>query len=471
MLKRIKKYLRRNQKGNLLFMTAASLSAILFCGTIVVDLGSLYAYKSELQNAADAAALAGAHAYADNEEEIDDHPKADQLAEEFIIANLGEDNPAKATYQAKDVSEKNAVYYRVKLEDEAPTYFMKYFFDEGPTISVDGIASIATVSDSGNPFKDLFIFKENFNPINCWNAEKISVTFDGKIAYTDGSGENPNNKSNYKYKSMQYSGHPEMEFFATRKGQQESSLASIQDYVNKSINSAIGAGTNECSYMPNGQIKTNTTSGNYWSRLDFEDIDLTEFGTKVENMMTKSTKKLSPEGQTYKINNSTITEQDQVVQIEASSQIPNMTIEVTDALSGSDPLYLYIDPAFTGEISSIKINVDMKRPIFFCVPGTGTNWMGKETGPVINEILMNNHTFRGIFYAPNSDINVINAAHTSFIGSLAARSFNQITGHDTSFVYNDFSGSSSSGSGSSKGGKVSPSSQISLIQADDISWD
>ena len=73
MLEKIRTYLRGNQRGDVFFMAAAS-RALMFCGAVVVDLGSVYAHKSEMQNAADAAALAGARAFA-NHEEIADNAK------------------------------------------------------------------------------------------------------------------------------------------------------------------------------------------------------------------------------------------------------------------------------------------------------------------------------------------------------------------------------------------------------------
>ncbi|MBQ1866947.1 pilus assembly protein TadG-related protein, partial [Selenomonas sp.] len=58
------KYL--HQKGAILILTALLLP-MLICGTgLAVDLGNIYVQKTRLQNTADAAALAGAKAYAVN---------------------------------------------------------------------------------------------------------------------------------------------------------------------------------------------------------------------------------------------------------------------------------------------------------------------------------------------------------------------------------------------------------------------
>ncbi len=470
MLKKIRKYLKKNQRGGLIFMTAASISAMLFCGAVVVDLGSLYAYKSELQNAADAAALAGAHAYADNEEAIDDHPEADKLAGEFIKANLGENNSAVAGYQAKDFSEDaNAVYYRVQLEDEAPTYFLKYFMDKGPTISVDGIASIATIGTEP-PFKDLFIFKKNFDAVNSIiNPDKnaieqglstVSNTFDGKIVFTDGSGENAKNKDNYQYTTLQYSTQTnDTPFFVTADGKKNSTIKDIAHEADSVKNSPIGSGATECQFGTDGQLK-DTSRSSYWSRVEFEDIDLMDFGTKVKDMADSVT---AIKSQNYDVNNTNVSSSTQVISI--SREVQNLTINIKETLYGSDPLYIYCDPAID-DLVKIEVSADMERPVIICVPGTGKNWEGKVSGPNV-QVNLYGHTFRGIIYAPNSVVEPFNAADSTFEGSIAADS---ISLHEDNAAYK-YVNFANNDSGSGKGGKVSSSSKISLIHADDVSWD
>ena len=54
------------QQGNVLICTAFLLPVLFFLGGITVDFGGAYLAKSTLQNAADAAALAGGHEYLDS---------------------------------------------------------------------------------------------------------------------------------------------------------------------------------------------------------------------------------------------------------------------------------------------------------------------------------------------------------------------------------------------------------------------
>lgn len=51
------------QKGSLLVLVAVLLPILFACARLARDLGSIYSYKSNLQNAVDSAALVGASAY------------------------------------------------------------------------------------------------------------------------------------------------------------------------------------------------------------------------------------------------------------------------------------------------------------------------------------------------------------------------------------------------------------------------
>lgn len=50
--------------------------------------GICTSYKSNLQNAVDAAALAGASGYTAGGDTVDYHPEADEMAAEYLKANL-----------------------------------------------------------------------------------------------------------------------------------------------------------------------------------------------------------------------------------------------------------------------------------------------------------------------------------------------------------------------------------------------
>ena len=86
------------------------------------------AKKRQETIAADAAVLAGAKAYAENNEKPDDHPKADARAKEYIVGqyhNLAADEDIKTLkYKAQNFQEKT--YYHVELSKDEPLYFLSF---------------------------------------------------------------------------------------------------------------------------------------------------------------------------------------------------------------------------------------------------------------------------------------------------------------------------------------------------------
>lgn len=134
---------RRGQQGAILVLTAFLLPFIIAFTGMAVDLGNLYVQHQRLQNAADAAVLAGAKAYAENNEKVDSHPNADARAKEYIDGqyhNLAADEEIDAPqYKAKEYNKQ--VYYRVDLSKEVPLYFLS-FIKKAQKVSVASIASI-----------------------------------------------------------------------------------------------------------------------------------------------------------------------------------------------------------------------------------------------------------------------------------------------------------------------------------------
>lgn len=116
---------REGQRGALLVLFALLLPVFFACAGLAVDLGNMYSYKSNLQNAVDAAALAGASGYTAGGDTVDYHPEADEMAAEYLKANL--DNSYSSlkdkSFEAQTVSGKT--YYRVKVTEPSPTYFMR----------------------------------------------------------------------------------------------------------------------------------------------------------------------------------------------------------------------------------------------------------------------------------------------------------------------------------------------------------
>ena len=72
------------QKGAFLVFTALMIPIIFLCAGFAVDLGNAWAYKSKLQNAADAAVLAGAYQY---QADANDKNKVEDRIDKYMNAN------------------------------------------------------------------------------------------------------------------------------------------------------------------------------------------------------------------------------------------------------------------------------------------------------------------------------------------------------------------------------------------------
>lgn len=209
------------QKGAFLVFTALMIPIIFICAGFAVDLGNAWAYKSKLQNAADAAALAGAKEYGDNgNETVDTHDEADAQAERFLIANLGneyfkehlaEGSTGKVRYQMKPLAQKDSTktYYRVYLSAQTDTSFMKMFNYDHLDVGVEAVAVVPQMKQESN-FDALFVTKNGFaepRDINGNqhgnNTNPISATYTGHIYVADENEYNDyraNNDQDGKYK-------------------------------------------------------------------------------------------------------------------------------------------------------------------------------------------------------------------------------------------------------------------------------
>lgn len=195
------------QKGSLLVFVSVLLPILFACAGLAMDLGSIYSYKSNLQNAVDSAALAGASAYMQNDETAGSHPEADSRADDYLKANLGSNySGLKAkSFQAQTVSGKT--YYRVMVVKQMPTSFMRMVgIKPYVDVSADAVALVGTKA-SGSPadlgFKDLIAAK-SITGLGAIYDGKIFKTFDGNVVALGSSGS-----SDYLYTAKAYGMTPE----------------------------------------------------------------------------------------------------------------------------------------------------------------------------------------------------------------------------------------------------------------------
>ena len=132
-----------SQKGAVLVFFALLLPIIVFFGGMAIDFGRAYMYKSQLQNAADAAALAGVTAAAArNKARLVEDPEDEELAIVDDADRIARAKKAANVVLTKDTgkasandentslgytSENDAYYYKVELTDEVKMVFAGFF--------------------------------------------------------------------------------------------------------------------------------------------------------------------------------------------------------------------------------------------------------------------------------------------------------------------------------------------------------
>lgn len=153
------------QKGAFLVFTALMIPIIFICAGFAVDLGNAWAYKSKLQNAADAAVLAGAYQY---QADSNDKKKIEDRIDKYMNVNNG---GIPFSRDKKDDS-KNGIFYRfpkdgdtqkgllltLHVSEEAPTAFSKMFGFGSLHVAVVSTARILTGTISDNAGDDVFSY-------------------------------------------------------------------------------------------------------------------------------------------------------------------------------------------------------------------------------------------------------------------------------------------------------------------------
>ena len=173
----------RKQKGVMLALLALCLPFLLAAMGIAVDFGNVYVHKAQLQNAADAAALAGGRVYADALKAGTDNPKAaaDSMARSYVTKNDKNVSDAPILEVRGSAASSTTRYYRVTLSDTVSTCFLRYFgFDSFPVKAACTVKLSPKPGSSPFPlFSNLITFQDSLRLVN----EK-KKTWDGDIVHT-----------------------------------------------------------------------------------------------------------------------------------------------------------------------------------------------------------------------------------------------------------------------------------------------
>lgn len=443
------------QKGQIIVFTAVLLPLLIAGTGLTVDFGNMYMHKARLQNAADAAAIAGGHSFVQNNDTLSNHPHADEAAEKSIdlnhpkIANIIRDYKARNTDQGITI-------YRVHLTESVPVYFLSFFgVGDSTDVTAESFAQIAYTggSSGGSLFDNLFSYGSGgFRSINAsQNPDNPSISqildasfYQGRIV---GMGADADMTKNYRHELLNLN---------AKTHYQDGSFTSMQDAINYSnahpddtmivtpeqdLNTSLDyklaeiLGNAKADLAKNKLIWTNENNiGNIKAQVMSKDIDY------IYNPTT-NTPEYGPGGNTeFKIND----------------YIP------ANGADKDTPLFVVVDPPKspwgygTHKLTLQGYNMPAdSRPIVYVYTGTGT----------IN-IEANNSTFYGAIYAPYANIHM-NDQGLTFHGSILSKGL-EITGKST-YIYKKFL-SDSAGTGSSGNG-TGGNANVSLASPpDNIDW-
>lgn len=379
------------QKGAFLVFTALMIPIIFLCAGFAVDLGNAWAYKSKLQNAADAAALAGAAHFA-NGDSYDEHPNADSYANQFLKANFGYlPNPIQnLKMQAQEATEKNLKtgeeethsYYRVAFSEKVPVTFMQMFNYDGLDV---GVEAVAIIPRKGTGTKGSFINVGNWIDGSVFDANSNDFDpghhIDGPFFYPD-SKIVINNHENYEEAIHHADGRFKTFWPET-------------------------AGETRKEAIDNGQFNL-PVEGN---ELEYEQA-CKEANSDFEEMFRSISTVRSASEYDIQVNGNTTDK----LALE-STDSNNLRIRLKSDSSSSNleqPFYIYVK----GNISAIYIDImdNITRPVIFCYTGH-SSWSHGATNIQFNSY---GHDFRGSIYAPDSQIMPFNFDPGTFRGSITA---------------------------------------------------
>ena len=462
------------QQGAIIAFTALLLPMIIVGVGLAVDLGNIYVQHARLQNAADAAALAGAKAYAENNETVDKHPKANDKAEKYIqgeFHNLEdkqrekiEDNyedGKKDRYKAQ--TKDDITYYRVKLIKEVPLYFLGSFYKKisGKNTFTVPVFSVAAIQsrDGGKSFKNLFIFSKEFKSTNSANNSGelgkqsggdtrniILESYKGRISYTDGEG-GINVNPLVKYSSQIYNSNyrDKIKGFYTPEAKKLNETKNLED-INK---------LPQAEFDSNGNLKSG-----YWSPALPYPYDFEEF---IDYMDGKTVKAPSPQNFDDLSTDSRLFKDNDYIRIKKDTVNPTIKVKKTN-YNNTTPIYIFIEAG--NDIVKVEMDDDNERPLIICVGDKK-----KDSSRPNVHIEIRNHTFKGVIYAPYSregeEAGVhINAAYGKFYGTIVS-SYIDLSSGPGQYEYRDYMGDAGRSSGESYS-----TNGIALVSSPEgLNWD
>ena len=490
-------YSIKKERGAVAVAAALSLPIIMLGGVAALDVGAYFSHAAKLQNAADAAALAGAAEFVNKKNTVEAHNDADTEAARYVGININEyekNSPiygvAEKTAAADAMGEdkyKGYIYYRVRLKDSCPAYFVKFFGLADPKVEVAAVAQIAASrhEPSDVPLTDLFMVKSGFDVVNTIEnpdtfkrndngAENITggiqASFDGQVSYlTKGLADTVLSGS------QQLGVCP---FYTTAALEKNKTVPNYVFFMDPYKGAPVA-------FDEDGNMIDAAALYTYpqYKEYSMEDEFVAVMKDKVDKYADEP---VGSGGQYFSVKDNLPLFNDDVVCV--TSQVQNLTIDIDTALPGSDtedkhrPLFLYVDEAVNG---LVKINVTHGngRPLIICAPTAAQvelNISGDgDIANIANERFDNtrdagadvigsgNAVFRGVICAPNAYM-LCHPNGGGVLGTLMTN-FLKLDGYGR-YKYENFS-FGGDGKGSTQRVDVDFDSQVTLVTPpDDVIW-
>lgn len=461
---------RRGQQGAILVLTAFLLPFIIAFTGMAVDFGNLYVQHQTLQNAADAAALAGANNFtADKNDVVAAKKNADQYANKNGDINYGGSmKNASVSMETKIDNTDKPNYYGVHMTKPVPVYFLSIFPEIDDIYNVDAYATaklnfIEENNNEGVLLDALMMLSSSLYVVGETRStdpnqrDNIKVTFDGKIVSTDPRSKELSNSIVYKEQPYydQWGRPGRRKVFLTSKAKDEG--ISVAEALSKDINSGYW----------------------YYADHDFDYDYYSENNPIVKTFASKKAIKLTAD----QVNNNQIPtiNDDEYISVVHSNGSNNLNLSNINAWNGdpNKPIFIMVDPLVN---TKIELNNDTVRPLIVYYKKFNIDDYDKWTKININmgwvssypnvTIEQHGHVFRGIIYNPEGLFHT-NAADKNdnagtIKGSIVAADID-LQGAPGRYVYEGFTASGGSG-GSSGSGGISQSGHIPLVSNDNINW-
>jgi Flp pilus assembly protein TadG len=142
----MRKYFWKNQKGSIAVMSALMIPVLVGLSGLATDIGNLCVAKTKIQNAVDAAVLAGGLV-------LPDTAQATAQAKSFITNNGFNQDTATITFTTDPVKNPgNLPQINCSMTNNVPTYFMGMFGSKTVTIKALAEGILASQASPGGPF-------------------------------------------------------------------------------------------------------------------------------------------------------------------------------------------------------------------------------------------------------------------------------------------------------------------------------